>query len=322
MKRLLLLATLIAVFLLSAAGAALAAPGGATWGVPGDFATIQEAIDSSDVVNGDTIVVGPGDWAGAFVTKGVTITGGDGAVISSGPFHAGAQVYMGFRLLAGSGGAVISHLTFDGADLAIMNGAAVDGVTVDHCVFVNTLQGISNWRGSDWIITHNVFEDLWARNGGGIAVLIGDFAGTTGGVNNNVVAFNKIYGTLHLGAGEQGGYNGSGVSIYADFRWGSAGALEMKGNVISRNKISMVSENPTLVDFDAVELSYATYPYAPPADEIVCGVIHDNSVLFNDLRGSGNAIVFTPLALADCNLVSRNLGDVPNRGHGVSPAAF
>ena len=34
-----------------------------TWNVPGDFATIQEAIDSASVVDGDTVQVGVGEYA-------------------------------------------------------------------------------------------------------------------------------------------------------------------------------------------------------------------------------------------------------------------
>jgi pectin methylesterase-like acyl-CoA thioesterase len=57
----------------------------AVWSVPGDFATIQEAIDSPDVADtGDTIMVGPGEYAGAIVTKAVEIKGVGGAVINEG----------------------------------------------------------------------------------------------------------------------------------------------------------------------------------------------------------------------------------------------
>jgi len=79
------------------------------WHVPGDFATIQEAIDDAAVSNGDTIFVGPGNHDGALLTKGVEIKGTDGTVINSGPLHP-AGLTMGFRLLAGSDGATISHL--------------------------------------------------------------------------------------------------------------------------------------------------------------------------------------------------------------------
>ncbi|MHC4440451.1 MAG: hypothetical protein ACYS3S_24135, partial [Planctomycetota bacterium] len=47
----------------------------ATWHVPGDFATIQEAIDYVGVLDGDKIMVGPGQHAGATITKAVEIKG-------------------------------------------------------------------------------------------------------------------------------------------------------------------------------------------------------------------------------------------------------
>ena len=47
----------------------------AIWNVPKDFATIQEAIDSPDVTDGDTIRVSPGNHFGAFINKSVTIKG-------------------------------------------------------------------------------------------------------------------------------------------------------------------------------------------------------------------------------------------------------
>ena len=97
------------------------------WRVPGDFTTIQEAIDSPDVDDGHRILVGAGSHAGAYVTKAVEIRGEGGAIIDSGPLHP-AGLTMGFRLLEGSDGASINHLTF-AVDLAIMNGDAVDSVT-------------------------------------------------------------------------------------------------------------------------------------------------------------------------------------------------
>ncbi|MCK7483383.1 MAG: hypothetical protein M0C28_44855 [Candidatus Moduliflexus flocculans] len=66
---------------------------------------------------------------------------------------------MGFRFLAGSDGASINHLVFE-VDLAIMNGAAVSDVTIDHCTFRNAVQAVSNWRGNGWAISHNGIIDL------------------------------------------------------------------------------------------------------------------------------------------------------------------
>ncbi len=281
------------------------------WKVPGNFATIQEAINSPTVAAGDVIQVGPGYFAGALLTKSVEIKGIGQTIIFTGPAH-GSGMFQGFRLLAGSDGATLSNLSFNGVGLAVMNGGAVDDVTIDHCTFINTVQAISNWRGNGWVITYNNIVDLSTRNGGGIGILIGDYSGGT--VENNIVAHNKISGTLFMGAGESGGYNGSGIVLYADFRYGWPGALEIKNNRVTKNSVEMISDNPDLVNFAAFEMTDTR------DDETLAPVLFDNAVGFNDFRGTILQIVLTPLNLDDSNDISRNLGE--NRGHGLHPNIF
>jgi len=284
----------------------------ATWRVPTDFATIQEAIESDVVVDGDRVLVEEGFHAGAYVSKAVEIRGVGNAVISSGPMHS-SGLLMGFRMLAGSDGASISHLTFQ-VDLAIMNGAAVDGVTVSHCTFYNAIQAVSNWCGSDWEITHNLIEDLRTRNGGGIGVLIGDYAG--GCVTGNTISYNTVRGVLVVDPNDGGGYNGSGIVLFADFRWGMAGALEISGNRVTHNSISLISDTPDVVNVVAFELTDSRDD--PEADPYP--VLFDNAIGFNDFRGTEIQIALTPVELEECNDISRNLGD--NRGHGAHPSVF
>lgn len=278
------------------------------WHVPGDFTTIQEAIDSTDVRSGDRILIGPGSHSGAEVTKCVDLCGAGRAVIDSGPAHSSGLV-QGFRLLAGSGGTIIEHLTFT-TDLAIMNGGAVDGVTVTHCSFVNSTQAISDWRGSDWTISHNTIQDLRTRNGGGIGILVADYAG--GEVAGNLVEHNAIEGTVHVWPNDGGGYNGSGIVLYADFRWGWAGAAEISDNHVLHNTVSLTSDAPDVVDVAAFELTDTRDdPALPP-------VLFDNAIGFNDFRGTAIQIALTPEELAASNTLSRNLGG--NRGHGAHPS--
>lgn len=283
----------------------------AGWQVPGDFPTIQAAIDSGLVINGDRIMVEPGEHAGALVNKSVEIKGEGGAIINDGPGHP-SGMNQGFRLLAGSDGATISHLTFDGVDLAIMNGESVDDVTVTQSTFIDTVQAISNWRGDGWEISHNVITDLRTNNGGGIGILIADFQG--GIVQNNVVSHNKISGTLHVCECDNGGYNGSGIVLYADFRWERAGTDEIRDNRVVKNKISLTSDTPEVVDVVAIELTEASAPDA------LTDFIFDNAIGFNDMRGTALQLALTPASLADNNDISRNLGD--NRGHGLHPSIF
>ncbi len=317
MKKLLTLTIVLSVLLLAAPAMAV------TWNVPGDFTTIQDAIDSTSPVvqPGDTILVGPGNHPGALVTKEVEIKGEGGAVINDGPSHPHPNINnQGFRLLAGSDGATISHLQFDGVDLAIMNGDGVDEVTVDHCTFMNTVQAISNWRGSGWQISHNVITDLRTICGGGIGILVADFSG--GIVQDNVVSHNKINGTLHISEGDCGGYNGSGIVLYADFRGGGAGAAEIKNNRVVKNKISLVAQEdpgaPPTNPIDVVAFELTDTRDDPDADPYP--VVFDNAIGFNDFRGTVLQIALTPLGLDNVNKISRNLGD--NRGHGVHPSAF
>lgn len=310
------LTTIAAVVLLSllivTPGLAKRAP---VWRVPGDFATIQDAIDSAQVADGDTIHVGRGNHAGALVDKSVEIVGQGGATIDDGPLHPAGLTY-GFRLLEGSDGATISHLRFDNVDLAIMNGGAVDDVTVSHNEFVNAIQAVSNWRGSGWTISHNDIVDLRTRCGGGIGVLVADFSG--GIVMDNVVEHNKVSGTLHVADDDCGGYAGTGIVLYADFRGGRAGAEEIKDNTVTHNDVSLVSDNSDLVPAFAFELTDTRDD--PEADPFP--VVFDNAIGFNDFRGSDNYVALTPPELADYNTISRNLGADDNRGHGAHPSAF
>ena len=257
-------------------------------------------------------MVGPGAFDGALVTKQVEIKGIGGATIVGGPPH-GSGLTQGFRMLAGSGGSTISHFTFDNIGLAIMNGAAVHNVTITQNTFLNPVQGVSNWRGSGWEITQNEVIGLRTRCGGGIGILIGDYTGGT--VTDNVVSHNKMAGTLAVSAGDCGGYNGTGIVVYADFRWGAAGASSIAYNRIVKNNIALVSDTPLLVDVVAIELTDTR------ADALLPAVIHGNAIGFNDLRGTAMQIALTPTSLDNpTNAISRNLGQ--NRGHGLHPSVF
>lgn len=311
MKRIAILAMAILLVVMALPATVMAGPA-TMWHVPGDFATIQDAIDSTDVVNGDTIMVAPGSHDGAYIDKAVRIIGTGGAVIDDGPMHP-AGLSMGFPLLTGSDGAEISHLQFE-VDLAIYNVEAVDDVVVEHCTFLDTIQAISDWGGSGWVIRHNDIIDLRTCNGGGIGILVADRTG--GNVTDNLVSHNKISGTLRVCENEKGGYNGSGIVLYADFRWGRLGADEIRDNRVVQNKVSMVSNNASLVDIVAFEMTdsrndTAALPYP---------VIFDNAIGFNDFRGTALQIDLTPDDLENRNDISRNFGD--NRGHGLHPSVF
>jgi hypothetical protein len=177
----------------------------AEWSVPGNFATIQDAIDDTSVNDGDKIMVGPGQHAGAIVKKAVEIKGEEGAVVNSGPLLTTYQpcgtivldigFQFGFVGYPPGSGATISHIKFEGVAFPIFSRGA-DNVTVTQCTMVNPIQGVTNWAGNGWEISHNVITDLRSANGGGIAIIVADHLGGT--VTDNIVSHNKISGTLML----------------------------------------------------------------------------------------------------------------------------
>ena len=285
----------------------------ADWYVPGSFPTIQAAIDSSS--SGDRIFVGPGHHYGATVTKAVEIRGEDGAVINDGPLPWGVPTRKAGFFFSGLGsgsGATISHFRFETVEFPVFSRGAND-VTVEHCTLINPIQGVTNWHGQRWQISHNEIIDLQTFNGGGIGILIGGVLKTWQYlITDNVVAHNKIIGVLHVMAGDGGGYNGTGIVLYADFRWGAAGADQIAYNRVVKNKISVVSDTPSVVDVAAIELTDTRG---------LTGVIYENSIGFNDLRDTVLQIYLTPVGLDNpVNDISRNLGE--NRGHGLHPSAF
>ncbi len=298
----------------------------ATWHAPDDFETIQLAINSDDVEAGDTILVGPGIHAGAIVTKAVEIKGEGGAVINSGPMRGDRMT--GFLFLDGDGnGATISHLSFETVLLPIYSRDTSD-VTVDHCTFTSPMQGITNWNGSGWSISHNVVNGLVTDSGGGIGIFVGTW-GIEGTADDNLVAHNKITGQVvvpqdeidrYNEPGASPGYSVPGICLYSDGRRNPAGP--MSGNRILKNKVSLSSNNPSHHPAVGIELTdYALINENPPAD------LRDNNVGFNDVRGvSGESSVpisLNPDGVADNNKISRNLGDdADNRGHGLHPKVF
>ena len=281
-----------------------------TCSVPATHASIQEAVDDASC---EEVRVASGEWAGALVDRPVAITGVGKATITSGPPHS-SGLLQGFRLLAGADGSEFSHLTFAGnVALAIINGDPVGDVVVQHNTFINQIQAISAWRANNWRIAHNTITDLRTTCGGGIGILLGDYTG--GSFSGTEVSHNDISGTLHVSPGDCGGYNGSGIVLYSDYRGGRLGG-EVHSNYITHNKVSLTSDTPAVVDVVALELTDTRNdPFADPYP-----VIFDNAVGFNDFRGTSIQVVFTPTDLENHNDISRNLGE--NRGHGLHPSVF
>ncbi|MCP4679153.1 MAG: hypothetical protein GY854_27405 [Deltaproteobacteria bacterium] len=229
------------------------------WHVPGDFSTIQDAIDSSDVVNGDSIRVGPGDHRGATITKKVTIHGSLSSVIVDGPkpwkdrsFRAGF-LFRGPKAENGSG-TTIHHLKFENLDFPIFasqKGAVVSDVKIHDCLIVNAIQGITMWHADYWEVRNNQIVDLRAQGGGGIGILVGSHSGDDSFENS--VMENEIYGTVAVHPEEKGGYSAVGIYLVSDHRGRRTGGL-VEGNLVARNEIELESDAPHLIRVVAMEL--------------------------------------------------------------------
>lgn len=320
MKRLLMICVVVALVAIPAKAV--------TWNVPEDFATIELALASADVLDGHTILVGPGNHPGAFVDKAVEIKGEGGAVINSGPMY---SIYMtGFLFRDGAGnGATISHLSFETVDLPVYS-RDTDDVTVDHCTFTSPMQGITNWNGNGWNISHNVINGLVTISGGGIGIFVGTRAPEGSTASNNLIAHNKITGQVVVSQEEidrynerppypEAGYSVPGITLMSDRRSGKP-AGTIAGNRILKNKVAISSNNPRNHWPMGIGLSDLGLKYQdPPVADLL-----NNKVGFNDVRGmpeiEGTPIGLVPAVIDVSNIISRNLGDdANNRGHGVHP---
>ncbi|MHB8860071.1 MAG: right-handed parallel beta-helix repeat-containing protein, partial [Thermoleophilia bacterium] len=244
--------------------------------------SIQRAIDAAS--SGDSIHVGAGSYAGAEVTKTVNLDGQPGAIINDGPvFRAGCvdNMLYGFVLNAASpaSGTSITGFSFNNIDFPVFS-RIHDNVTVSSNTFVNANQAITNWHGNGWTISNNTITDLQSDNGGGIGIFVGSWNGSA--ANNNTISGNHVSGTLHVSSCDSGGYDGSGIVLYADYRGGSLGGT-LTGNSITGNDVSLLSDNPTVVNVAGLELTESANPGTP-------GTVNNNTV-------SGNTVSSTAFGI-------------------------
>jgi hypothetical protein len=306
--------TIAAVLLL--AGSA----GAAEWRVPGHFHTIQAAIDSSKVVDGDTILVRHPVHTGATVKKAVTIKAQHRVTISGGPV-VGPLGQAGF-LFAGGGagsGATITGFAFHKVEFPVFSRGAND-VSVTHNSMWWSIQAVTNWAngkwGNGWHVSHNEISDLRTSCGGGIGILVGDYAGAT--VTGNEIAHNVIRGWVHVPHTDCGGYNAPGITLFADFRYpGDLGAV-IEGNRVFKNRVIVASTKPSLVTASAIELSDTR---GLPGQIVIQG----NDVVYNDLRGTAVPFEFSPDDLETKNRVEPNYtgpgGPCPDRALTAATSA-
>lgn len=298
------------VYLLIVSGILSFAPGAwaRTFYIPGHFETIQQAVDSADVVDGDRLLIRRGRHAGAVLNKRLVIAGRPGAIIDSGPIFIAdypciGEMRIGFQLGfngAGEGsGSTIQNLEFDNLAFPVY-GRDVDDVRVIGNTMRNPIQGVTNRGGSDWRILYNRIRDLRTANGGGIGIFITDASAREGGVIGNHVSYNDLSGTVHVSSCELGGYDASGVVLNADFRNGAMGAEEISENIISWNRIALVSDAPSMIDVVGIVLEDSRNDDCSPP------IIVDNIIWYNDLHRLDTAFLFAPTALEDSNVAVMN----------------
>jgi parallel beta-helix repeat protein len=309
--------------------------GTGAWDNP--WATIQHAVDQ--VSSGDTIEVASGTYAGAVVDKDVTISGsasGTSTIDTGVCYNSGCSpaYKTAFRLDAGADGAEIGDFTIDcDVNTSFYFGIfarAVDDVTIDSLEINETVQGISNWGGSSWTITNNIITDTVAAGGGGIGILLGARAATSGyGVcRDNLVQYN----TIDASASAED-YSCPAIALSLDLRYGGYlavnGSEDISGNQILDNTITASAANNLVgIEVGTILGDSETDPVRDDPDEIAAvmaaGAVHDNTVQGNSVDGADTGIYFynvTDLTV-DENTVENSVSYGIYGEHGQSGTAI
>jgi len=158
--------------------------GTSTWAgdssVPGDFTTIQAAIDDAGTMAGDTITVGSGTFTeNVILNKDVSLVGAKAGINACGRDGTGetiidASAGTGINLKGGSAGATIDGLTIINSSIAIQSSSGpIDSVTIQNNRLLGfTSSGIFlNDSGNDVTLHGNSVDGSSQTGGGGIVHL-------------------------------------------------------------------------------------------------------------------------------------------------------
>jgi hypothetical protein len=256
--------------------------------VPRHYPTIQDAVNAA--APGDTILVGPGSWCGATITKQLDLKGDGHPVIVGCPSPAPSlfgSLRIGFFLPDGSAsGTTIRDFVFDGqgvsnTDLAPLAFAVfardADDVIVQQNRVLGTVQSITNTRGDGWDVSHNKIEGLTVFTcdglcGGGDAIVFQErpVVGSRGMANS--ATFNDITGAV--------------PDTLNEFSMVGVLAIAQDGTVIRNNKVA-IPDNP--IADGAGEAIVIT--------DHCCGLptgfenSQNSTIINNDGRGSEFAVV-------------------------------
>jgi hypothetical protein len=187
--------------------------------VPEEYTTIQEAVNAA--IEGDTILIGPGTYCGANVTRRLTILG-EGQPRPTITETGCGTVTTGLNLIGNAGGSVIQRLSFSDITQGIaMN--SVSDITITHNSFSNVFIGIGG-VGTDYItIEHNT---ITMESGFGGILSLAKKTGSTG--NFWTVRYNDI-----------------SVEVLGLF--GGIGPLTSCGWTISHNNLTGAGLNPGIL---------------------------------------------------------------------------
>lgn len=264
---------------------------------PGEpYSTIQAAIDDAD--DGDIINVAPGTYAGAIVDKAMTILGasdpcGGASVITSGvPYKAGGGLTTAFRLDDTADGAEIKNFTIEcnesGGFYFAVFARSADNVTVDSLIVNESVQGITNYGGSNWQITNNIISNSLPSSGGGISIWLGVIPSSYPVCSGNVVKGNRII-TSYAGAVD---FTCPAVGMGIDCRYGTYASLtfseEMANNEISNNIMKDEGHSNQV----GVEIGVLGLEGDPAKIAAVIGMVHDNIVKENTIQDTDAGVYF------------------------------
>ena len=211
----------------------------ATWGVPGDFATIQDAIDDASVIDDDTIEVATGMlYAGFTVNKQVTLLGANHDVDPAGELDRGDE-----SVITGAVKITADNVTVNGfkmtsnsyIEISDASNTALN-VIVSYNILKNTTwaDGAIDLNGNNRCEGGYIgYNTIIGASGYGIQTIQND--GVT-------IEYNHVLNSLGFTAIDAGYHDGTGIVIHGNTITNSGGKginyWAEDGGVITDNVIS------------------------------------------------------------------------------------